>query len=117
MGLGATVKFVFLHFEGPNVSLIHALAVTSRTHSSTDSTRPHPAVRVTEKVDLSTTVKFVFLHFEGPNLPFVKKGRYAVVRGNVTRDYFNPFHVDMTCITDPSDVTEEIIMQKVADAR
>lgn len=74
-------------------------------------------VRVTEKVDLSTTVKFVYMHFEGPNLSFVKKGRYAVVRGHVTDKYFSPSHVDFTCITDPSEITDALIMQKVADAR
>jgi hypothetical protein len=72
---------------------------------------------VTEQVDMSTTVKFIFLHFEGPNLSFVKKGRYAVVRGDVTMKYFTPYHVDFTCITDPAEITPELVMNKVAEAR
>eukprot|EP00123_Amoebidium_parasiticum_P012897 comp21640_c0_seq1/m.30404 comp21640_c0_seq1/g.30404 ORF comp21640_c0_seq1/g.30404 comp21640_c0_seq1/m.30404 type:complete len:339 (-) comp21640_c0_seq1:557-1573(-) len=73
-------------------------------------------LRVTETVDLSETVKFVYLHFIGPKLSFVKKGRYGIVYGSVTTKFFSPHHVMFPGIEDLGDISDEIVMRKVAEA-
>ncbi|KAI8922925.1 hypothetical protein BC831DRAFT_473782 [Entophlyctis helioformis] len=71
-------------------------------------------LRVTTKVDLSTTVKFVYIYNLGEGLGFAKKGRFGVVKGDVTK-HFQPFHVDFE-MTNPSELTEEIITKLVESA-
>eukprot|EP01134_Creolimax_fragrantissima_P001696 CFRG1696T1 len=68
--------------------------------------------RFGEKVDVSSTVKFLFVHWEGPDMSFVKKGRYGIVRGDITDRFFSPAHVDVIGLTDKNELTSACLQTK-----
>ncbi|KNC79905.1 hypothetical protein SARC_07724 [Sphaeroforma arctica JP610] len=69
-------------------------------------------VRFEEMVEMIKTTKFVYVHWEGPGMGFVKKGRYAIVRGDITDRYFSPAHVDIVGLTDRDDLTGKDLQTK-----
>jgi ssRNA-specific RNase YbeY (16S rRNA maturation enzyme) len=71
-------------------------------------------VRVTEKIDNSITVKFVFVIWCGTKVPFVQKAKMTTHKGSITQ-LIGQFHTDLNC-SDPDEISEEIIMNKVTAA-
>jgi drebrin-like protein len=70
-------------------------------------------LKTTEKYDASITVKFVFIYFVGDAVPFAKRGRYGVVKGDVVK-YFQPYHIDYE-ISDPKEINEQLIKVKISE--
>jgi hypothetical protein len=71
-------------------------------------------VRVTDRIDNSVTVKFVFICWCGNKVPFVQKGKMTTHKGSITQ-LVGQFHTDLNC-SDLSEVSEDLIMNKVQDA-
>lgn len=59
-------------------------------------------------------MKFVFIYFFGNQLPFVKRGRFGVVKGDAVK-HFHPYHVDFE-VTEPHELTMDQIKAKIAEA-
>lgn len=47
-------------------------------------------------------------------MPFIKRGRFGVVKGNAVR-FFHPYHVDLE-VTEPEEISLELVKQKIAEA-
>jgi hypothetical protein len=70
-------------------------------------------LRTTEQIDQSVTTKFVFIYFVGEGVPFAKRGRYGVIKGDVVKN-FQPYHVDFE-ISYAKEISKDLIKEKIAD--
>jgi len=71
-------------------------------------------IRVVEKIDLSQTIKFVYVYYIGDNVPAMQRGKIGTAHGQV-KTYFSPYHIDFE-ITNPNEISTEIITNKIAVA-
>jgi len=70
--------------------------------------------RKVEQIDKTEAVKFVFIRFVGNNINRMLKARLGTHFGTITA-FFNPYHVSID-ITEPNEVSDEIIMRKITFA-
>jgi len=71
-------------------------------------------LRKTDKIDESLTVKFVHIVWVGENIDRMHRARLGTHKGAIN-NLFAPYHVDCSFVN-KSDISEEIIMQKIQDA-
>jgi len=71
-------------------------------------------LRKTDKIDDSLTVKFVYLTWIGENIDRMHRARMGTHKGSIN-ELFAPYHVDLI-FTNKSEISDEIIMQKIQDA-
>jgi len=71
-------------------------------------------LRKTDKIDDSLTVKFAYITWIGENIDRMHRARMGTHKGSVN-ELFAPYHVDLI-VTNKSEITDEIIMQKIQDA-
>jgi len=84
-----------------------------RTHFKDDVVM-YGLIRVNEKIDDTVAVKFCFVDWRGENINRMQRANLGIHSGDITA-LLRPYHVDIQC-SDPSEITEAIIMQKVKNA-
>jgi hypothetical protein len=79
-----------------------------------DNKVQYALIRTHELIDKSNTTKFVYVYFIGEGVPFAKRGRFGVVKGDVTK-HLQPYHVDFE-ISSSKEISEDIVAKKIAEA-
>jgi len=111
--------WVLITYTAPksNTVKLHAAGsgglASMRTHFKDDVVM-YGIVRVTEKIDDTVAVKFCFVDWRGENINRMQRANLGIHSGDVTA-LLRPYHVDVAC-SDPSEITDAIIMQKVKNA-
>jgi len=105
------------HQDKPNEVILQATGnggVDEMKAHLDDNKVQYALIRTHELIDKSNTTKFVYVYFIGEGVPFAKRGRFGVVKGNVTK-HLQPYHVDFE-ISSSNEIGEEIIAKKISEA-
>lgn len=71
-------------------------------------------IRMVEMIDSTEAIKFCFVDWRGDNINRMQRANLGIHSGAV-QQLFHPYHVDIQP-TNLSEITEEIIMQKIKNA-
>lgn len=71
-------------------------------------------IRMVETIDSTEAIKFCFVDWRGDNINRMQRANLGIHSGAV-QQLFHPYHVDIQP-TNHSEITEEIIMQKIKNA-
>jgi uncharacterized protein YihD (DUF1040 family) len=69
-------------------------------------------IRANEQIDDTVAVKFCFIDWRGNNINRMQRANLGVHSGDVTA-LFRPYHADIQCEGDNSEITMDVIMKKI----